>query len=91
MFGRINVYSRNVFTLPNIAVLCTPFPGMVRAFTLTEVIKWRTAIYHPGPYTYWPFHFDVNVLRQLRGTRGGTWVEVLLCCLYNKDNAAIST
>ena len=29
--------SLDIFTLPNMPVLCTPNPGMVRAFTLPEV------------------------------------------------------
>ena len=51
----------------------------------------RIPIYPHWSYTYWRFHFNVNAIRQLSGSRGGTWVEVLLHCLYNRDNAAIST
>ena len=39
------------------------------------------------PNTYWGFHFDVNAIGQLRGSRGWTWVEASLRCLYNRDNA----
>ena len=52
------------------------------AFTLAWVCP---PIYPLGPYTYWRFYFDVNAIRQLCGSRGGTWVEVLLCCLYNRE------
>ena len=49
-----------------------------------------TPIYPPRPYTDWWFSFDVIAIRRLCGSRGGTWVEVLLRCLYNR-NDTIST
>ena len=81
----------NCHICPSCACL---FPGVVREFTLTDgnIPAWvRTPIYPPVLYTHWRFHFDINAIRWLCGSRGGTWVEVLLRCFYNGDNAAIST
>ena len=69
----------NVFTLPNFPVLCPPFyrhgPCV---YTDRDNIPalFRTTIYPLGPYTYWGFHFNVNAVRRLGGSRGGTLVEV---------------
>jgi hypothetical protein len=85
----------NVFTLPN--MLCknsTTFSRHGPRIQTDQGYKpasSRTPIYPPGPYKYWQFHFDENAIRRLRGSRGRTWVEVLLRFLYNRDNAAIST
>ena len=73
-------------------LVCGFFPGIVpRVYTdRGHTPAWfRTPIDPPRPYTYWRFHLDVNAIRQLCGSRGGTWVEVLLCCL-DRDNAALS-
>jgi hypothetical protein len=80
--------------LPNMLVLCPPFPRHgPRVYTDRGNIPalFRTPIYPLRPYTYGVFHFDVNEIRRLRGSRGRTWSVVWLRCPYNRDNAVIST
>ena len=49
----------------------------------------RTPIFSLKPYTYWDFHFHVNAIRPHRGSRGATWVEVLLRCLQLRQRTDI--
>ena len=81
-------FSLNVFTLPNMAVLCIPFSRhgpCVCTDRSNLPAAFRTPIYPRGSYTYLRFHFHFNSIRRLCGSRGGTWVEVLLRCHFNRD------
>ena len=83
----LNLLSRII----NIKCFYTTRYGKVRAFRLTGVI--HQLDFAPQFTLLDPTHIGgfIFMPMQLRGSRGGTLVEVLLRCLYNRDNAAIST